>query len=123
MAYFQNVNISKEEKVSGHTIVDALDKMARPPKRRPDAAVRMPVSNLYKIRGVGDVIAGRIEQGTVEVGAEVVFLPTNVEGKVFSIEMHHKTHPTAGPGDNVGLCIKGLSKEKFWGRFNNRSML
>ena len=108
-----NVNISKDEKVSGHTIVDALTNMVRPPKRRPEAPVRMPVSNLYKIRGVGDVIAGRIEQGTVEVGAEVVFLPSNTTGKVFSIEMHHKTHPKAGPGDNVGLCIKGLTKENM----------
>jgi len=30
--------------------------------------------------------------------------------KVFSIEMHQKEHPNAGPGDNVGINMKGLVK-------------
>ena len=30
--------------------------------------------------------------------------------KVFSIEMHHKTWPSAMPGDNVGMNMKGLDK-------------
>ena len=33
--------------------------------------------------------------------------------KVFSIEMHHKTWPSAKPGDNVGMNIKGLDKTKM----------
>merc|ERR1712065_86372 len=31
-------------------------------------------------------------------------------GKVFSIEMHHREHEKAGPGDNVGVSMKGLPK-------------
>merc|ERR1712021_163579 len=49
---------------------------------------------------------------------EVIFMPTHTEanacaGKVFTIEMHHKTHPQATPGDNVGLNIKGLEKQNM----------
>jgi len=108
-----SVPISKKESVAGHTIIDALDKMIREPKRNATAPVRMPVSGIYKIRGVGDVIAGRIEQGTVKDGDDVLFIPSGASGKVFSIEMHHKRYATATPGDNVGLCVKGLSKEKM----------
>ena len=36
-----------------------------------DAAMRLPVSGIYKIKGVGDVIAGRVEQGMVKPGEEV----------------------------------------------------
>eukprot|EP00493_Phyllostaurus_siculus_P014883 UN15114 len=80
--------------------------------------MRMPVSGVYKIKGVGEVITGRVEQGKVEVGQEMIFLPTHTAskpctGKIFSIEMHHKTHPHALPGDNVGLNVKGLSKENM----------
>jgi len=61
------------------------------------------------------VITGRIEQGTLTPGQEVTFIPsslvTNSTGKVFSIEMHHTSVPSAGPGDNVGINMKGLSKE------------
>merc|ERR1712161_166959 len=62
--------------------------------------MRMPVSGIYKIKGVGDVLAGRVEQGFVKPGI----------GKVFTVEMHHSRIDAAGPGDNVGLNIKGLDK-------------
>merc|ERR1712117_807537 len=66
-----------------------------------------------KIKGVGDVITGRVEQGTLKPGPNVVFAPTGVSGKCFSIEMHHKTVDKAGPGDNVGVNVKGLPKENM----------
>merc|ERR1712125_219868 len=68
--------------------------------------------------GVGDVLAGRVEQGVITTNTEVIFMPTHTDanacaGKVFTIEMHHKTHPQANPGDNVGLNIKGLEKQNM----------
>jgi len=64
------------------------------------------------------VLTGRVEQGQVRPGDEVVFLPTHTpstacDGKVFSVEMHHKSVDVANPGDNVGLNIKGLRKENM----------
>jgi elongation factor 1-alpha len=103
----------KKEKVKGYTLIDALDKVVQPPKRPTGKPLRMPVSGVYKIQGVGDVITGRIEQGTIKPNTEVIFYPTYVKGKVFSIEMHHKSVAQAGPGDNVGLNIKGLVKENM----------
>lgn len=98
------------------TVMDALNNFVQVPVRLPDAVVRMPVSSVHTIKGVGNVICGRIEQGTLKPGDQVVFLPTNTaslecKGKVFSIEMHHKSVPFGLPGDNVGLSIKGLNKD------------
>jgi len=73
----------------------------------------MPVSGVYKIKGVGDVITGRIEQGQLKPNQQVEFAPTGVAGKAFSIEMHHKSVAKAGPGDNVGVNVKGLPKENM----------
>jgi len=106
---------SGEEKLHIDTVYDVLDKMARPPQRDTDKDMRMPVSGIYKIKGVGDVLAGRVEQGVVKPNEEVVFLPTHTAsnacaGKVFTVEMHHKRAEQALPGDNVGLNIKGLDK-------------
>ena len=104
-------NISKDEVVEGVTLYDALEKLVRPPKRNPDGDLRIPINGIYKIKGVGDVITGRIEQGTLNAGDVIRVAPRGVENlKVFSIEMHHKTWPSAKPGDNVGMNIKGLDK-------------
>jgi elongation factor 1-alpha len=100
------------------TVLDALEKMVKIPARPLDKNLRVPISGIYKIKGVGDVLTGRVEQGSVKPGQEVVFLPTHTDanpciGKVFSVEMHHKAVELAGPGDNVGMNIKNLSKSNM----------
>jgi elongation factor 1-alpha len=109
-----SANISKDEVVQGVTLYDALEKLARPPKRNETGPLRVPINGIYKIKGAGDVITGRIEQGTLNAGDSVRITPRGIENlKVFSIEMHHKTWPNAKPGDNVGMNIKGLDKAKM----------
>ena len=110
-------NLLKKSENMG-TVYDVLDKMCRVPERPVSAPMRMPISGIYKIKGVGDVLAGRVEQGVVKPGEEVVFLPTHTAsnpctGKVFTVEMHHQRVDFANPGDNVGLNIKGLDKNNM----------
>jgi len=121
MPWWKGVEVSetpKSAKIMCMTLLDCLDKMVTIPERNLTAPLRMPVSGIYKIKGVGDVITGRVEQGSVKPNDVVVFLPTHTKskdcsGKIFSVEMHHKTQPLAGPGDNVGLNVKNLSKENM----------
>jgi len=119
MAWWKGVTVkSQKQPVECVTLLDCLEKMVKVPKRPLKKPLRMPVSGVYKIKGVGDVITGRVEQGKVEPGNETIFLPTHsaskpCAGKIFSVEMHHKSVPMAGPGDNVGLNVKNLSKENM----------
>jgi len=121
MAWWKGQDVVVEQDKSNlhiDTLLDALDKMVRLPERKNDAAMRMPVSGVYKIKGVGDVITGRVEQGVVKPGEEVLFLPTHTAanacgGKVFTCEMHHKRCDDAKAGDNVGLNVKGLNKDNM----------
>lgn len=100
------------------TLLECLDLFCKPPERDTALAkpLRVPINGVYKIKGSGDVLTGRVEQGKVKPGDEVVFLPSHTEkfscaGKVFSVEMHHKQVPQAGPGDNVGMNVKNLDKK------------
>ena len=108
----------KGEMIKFHTLSEALNDFVCEPDRKPEATMRMPVSCVYKIKGVGDVITGRVEQGTVMPNEEVRFVPTHTasmacEGKVFTVEMHHKRVEKAITGDNVGLNVKNLPKENM----------
>lgn len=120
MTWWKGVDVEagKGRKVHVHTLLDALNDMVDVPERKVDAPLRLPISGAYKIKGVGDVLAGRVEQGIVKPGDEVVFMPTHTTanpctGKVFTVEMHHKRVDKAGPGDNVGMNIKGLDKNNL----------
>merc|ERR1712137_636071 len=77
-------NKTPKKKITGMTIVDALNNFITPPKRLPDAALRLPVSNIYNIKGVGQIICGTVEQGTLRPGDTVGFVPSNLKGKKVS---------------------------------------
>jgi len=120
MAWWTGVDVVNVngDTVRVHTLLDALNDMVSPPTRDTTKPMRLPISGVYKIKGVGDVLAGRVEQGIVEPNKEVLFLPTHTVGvpcvgKVFTVEMHHKRVDRANPGDNVGMNIKNLPKENM----------
>ena len=52
------------------TLYDVLDKLCKVPERPVSAPMRMPISGIYKIKGVGDVLAGDYENNLA--GAEFV---------------------------------------------------
>jgi elongation factor 1-alpha len=106
------------EKIHVDTLVDVLEKVVYIPERNETAVMRMPVGSVLKIKGVGDVITGRVEQGNVKPGTEVKFLPTHTKanpctGKIFTVEMHNKSVPAAGSGMNVGLNVKSLDRSNM----------
>jgi len=120
MAWWTGANVTAADgtKVKVETLLDALNDFVKPPKRETTKPMRLPISGIYKIKGVGDVLAGRVEQGVVEPNKDVMFLPTHTsgvpcEGKVFTVEMHHKRVDKAEPGDNVGMNVKGLDKNNM----------
>jgi elongation factor 1-alpha len=73
------------------SLLSALEDGVTIPVRRWSFPLRLPISGVFKIKGVGDVLSGRVEQGCVSAGDDLVFLPTHssvlpCSGKVFSVE-------------------------------------
>merc|ERR1712226_1704854 len=106
-------NTAPKVKVTGFTLYDALNNFITPPKREPDAPLRLPISNIYNIKGVGQIICGTVEQGTLMPGDVIGIVPSGLKDKkIFSIEQHKKQLEKACPGDSVGLSIKGIAKDE-----------
>jgi elongation factor 1-alpha len=93
----------------GLTLLQALDTFELPPKPT-GKPLRMPIQDIYTITGVGTVPVGRVETGVLKVGDMLVFMPSNVQGEVKSIETHHVAVQKAEPGDNIGFNVRGISK-------------
>lgn len=103
--------IEKTDKMpwyTGDTLLEALDKIEEP-KRPSEKPLRLPLQDVYKITGVGTVPVGRVETGVIRPGMVVSFAPANITTECKSVEMHHQTLEEAGPGDNVGFNVKGIS--------------
>jgi elongation factor 1-alpha len=94
----------------GPTLFEALDNF-EVPRKSSTKPLRLPVQDVYTITGVGTVPVGRVETGELKVGDTLVFMPSGSKGEVKSIETHHVQMKTAGPGDNIGFNIRGVSQQ------------
>jgi elongation factor 1-alpha len=110
----QNIN-KKPEKMpwySGKSIVEAFDDFV-PPEKPTSLPMRIPVQDVYTISGVGTVPVGRVETGVIKVNDKIVVEPSGATGDVKSIEMHHEQMQSAEPGDNIGMNLRGITKDKI----------
>ena len=94
----------------GPSLYEALDTFEVPPKPI-DKPLRLPIQDVYTITGVGTVPVGRVETGVLKQGDTLVFMPSNVQGEVKSIETHHVMIPKAVPGDNIGFNVRGIARK------------
>jgi len=107
--------VNKSEKMpwyDGSTLIEALDTFELPPKPT-DKPLRIPVQEVYTIRGVGTTPVGKVETGEMNPGDDIIFMPSGEQGKVNSIETHYTKIDSAGPGDNIGFNVKGVARDKL----------
>ena len=78
-----------------------------------DPFFRMTVEEVLSIAMRGTVVTGKIEQGRLNVGDEVVIQGKNGERKtvVSGLEVLRKVVKQANAGDSVGVMFKDISKQ------------
>jgi len=104
--------VKKSDKMTWYTgpvLLTALDDL-QAPKPPTDKALRLPLQDVYNIKGVGTVPVGRVETGIMKPGDQIIINPPGVTGEVKTIEMHHEALTQAVPGDNVGFNLRGVAK-------------
>ncbi len=71
---------------------------------------RMPVQDVYKFTEQGDerrIVAGRVEAGTINVGEEIIFLPSGKKNRIKSIEYFNGAPRTkAYAGQSIGFTYE-----------------
>jgi elongation factor Tu len=94
----------------------ACDDYIQEPVRELDKPFSMAVEDVFSISGRGTVATGRIERGKVKVGEEidVVGLRPEIQKSVVTgVEMFRKELDEGQAGDNVGLLLRGMDKDKI----------
>jgi elongation factor 1-alpha len=96
----------------GPTLLEALSDFTVPEKPT-EKALRIPVQEVYTIRGVGTTPVGKVETGILKLDDTIIFKPSGESGDVKSIETHYTKIQRAEPGDNIGFNVKGIPREKI----------
>lgn len=100
---------------SVHELMDAIDSYIPTPTRDADKPFLMPIEDVFTITGRGTVATGRVERGKVKVNEEVEIIglvenPTKTV--VTGLEMFRKLLDFAEAGDNIGVLLRGVDRDK-----------
>lgn len=97
-------------------LVQAMDATISEPMRESKKDFLMSIDTSLNIPGRGCVVTGTVEQGKVKTNEDVLLVgvrrkatPTTVTG----IESFHKQLDFAEAGDNVGVLLRGVTKEQI----------
>jgi len=97
-------------------LMDAVDEYIPTPERDVEKTFLMAIEDVFSITGRGTVATGRIERGVIKVGENVEIVGLSEETKtttITGIEMFQKTLDEGYAGDNVGILLRGVTREEI----------
>jgi elongation factor Tu len=96
-------------------LMNTVDSYIPDPVRETDKPFLMPVEDVFSITGRGTVATGRVERGVVKVGDEIEIIGIKETRKsvVTGVEMFRKLLDQAEAGDNIGVLLRGVSREEI----------
>jgi len=101
-------NIAKKSEnmswYAGKTVLEALDTFTTKVSAV-EKPLRYPVQDVYKFDNKR-ILAGRVESGVIKKGDKLLFLPSNSESSVKTIEDMHGEQQEAVAGKSTGITIE-----------------
>ena len=94
-------------------LMDAVDEYIPTPERDTEKTFLMAIEDVFSITGRGTVATGRIERGIIKVGenVEIVGITDTQVTTITGVEMFQKTLDEGFAGDNVGILLRGVTRE------------
>lgn len=74
---------------------------------------RVVIDHCFDVKGVGTVILGKVEQGTIKQYDNLKLLPSGLDVMIKSIQMHDDPVEEATSPARVGLAIKGVTPDQI----------
>ena len=98
-----------------HELLDTMDSYIPDPARETDKPFLMPVEDVFTITGRGTVATGRVERGQLNLNDELEIIGIHETQKTVAtgIEMFRKLLDYALAGDNIGVLLRGINRDKI----------
>jgi elongation factor Tu len=102
--------------VSIWQLLDAVDSYIPTPVRDVEKPFLLAIEDIFSITGRGTVVTGRVERGLLKPGEEIEIVGFGKRFKTVatSLEMFRKILDSSEAGDNVGILLRGVSKDDVY---------
>ncbi|MGX6441758.1 selenocysteine-specific translation elongation factor [Neobacillus sp. K501] len=76
-------------------------------------AFRLPIDQVFTVKGQGTVVRGTVYEGSIEEGQALKIMPKGLEVKARQIQVHHQPAQKAYAGQRTAINLAGISKEEI----------
>ncbi|MDM5225786.1 selenocysteine-specific translation elongation factor [Cytobacillus sp. NJ13] len=74
-------------------------------------AFRLPIDQVFTVKGQGTVVRGTVYEGKVEEGQLLKIMPNGIETRARQLQVHHQPAKAAFAGQRAAINLSGVSKE------------
>ncbi|WLR56882.1 selenocysteine-specific translation elongation factor [Mesobacillus subterraneus] len=74
-------------------------------------AFRLPIDQVFTVKGQGTVVRGTVYEGTVEEGQLLKVMPSGLEVRARQLQVHHQSAKAAFAGQRAAINLSGVSKD------------
>ncbi|MEH7374623.1 selenocysteine-specific translation elongation factor [Neobacillus drentensis] len=75
-------------------------------------AFRLPIDQVFTVKGQGTVVRGTVYEGTVEEGQTLKIMPKGIEVRARQIQVHHNPAEKAYAGQRTAINLSSVAKEE-----------
>ncbi|RHW38182.1 selenocysteine-specific translation elongation factor [Neobacillus notoginsengisoli] len=76
-------------------------------------AFRLPIDQVFTVKGQGTVVRGTVYEGAVEEGQSLKIMPKGQDVRARQLQVHHNPAPKAYAGQRAAINISGVAKEEI----------
>ncbi|MEK5063850.1 selenocysteine-specific translation elongation factor [Cytobacillus sp. FSL R5-0596] len=98
--------IEKLKQLIIHTLKDQDTRNAK-------GAFRLPIDQVFTVKGRGTVVRGTVYEGKVEEGQLLKIMPNGIETRARQLQVHHQSTKAAFAGQRAAINLSGVSKEEI----------
>ena len=77
------------------------------------ASFRLPIDRVFSVDGFGTVVTGTLTEGTVRVGDAVELVPSGLQSRVRTLQVHGESVDAAYAGQRAALNLTNLQKSEI----------
>ncbi|SFA71849.1 MULTISPECIES: selenocysteine-specific translation elongation factor [unclassified Bacillus (in: firmicutes)] len=74
-------------------------------------AFRLPIDQVFSVKGQGTVVRGTVYEGMVEEGQSLMIMPKGLEVRARQLQVHHLPAQKAHAGQRVAINLSGVAKD------------
>jgi selenocysteine-specific elongation factor len=114
---FENAPFMMVDNLSGKGITELKDliigTLQKQEMRDVKGAFRLPIDQVFSVKGQGTVVRGTVYEGTVEEGQQLKVLPSGHEVRARQLQVHHQPAKKAFAGQRAAINLSGVSRDEL----------